>query len=276
MEPPGLAVREQQSCRHDARPARNLREARPFAAGALVEPAGGFSDSGEHLRLQALVMPAQHQRRVNQPSHQPEARMLHLPRRALAGLAVGVEPHRGDPLGHRRRLGARGSGGEISQPAEAVQHPLHRRSRPGRTGKVEARNRQAHAVDEEMPGPQRGTSGAVPAIGTLDRRQHPQGLRSAERLAERMTRDAHAIGQPDERLTRAGGRRNDIAQRQCAAGFLGKRRRDGRGLRLALFGHRQHRNIRHPLHQRIGPAASGGSQQRRQQPNPFSAAILAA
>ena len=275
MKPPGLAVGQQQAGSDHARPACNLRKARTFTRCALVEPAGGLGDGGEHLRLQGLVVAGQHQRGVDQPCHQPEAGVFDFPCGALARLAVGVEPHGGDALGHRRSIGARRGGGQIGQPREGMQHPLDRRRGPRRTGEIEPGDRQAHAVDEEMTGAQSRARRAVAAIGAFDRRQHPQRLRTTERGGNRMAGDAEAIGPADQRLARTARCGDHIAQRQRPAGFLG-RRRGGRDLRLGPCGQHQRRAITHPLHQRIGAAAGRGAQQRRHQPCPFNAAILAA
>ena len=67
--------------------------------------------------------------------------MLDIPCRALAGLAVGVEPQRGDTLGHRDRVSARRGGGEIGEPAEGMQHPLDRGRGAGRAGKIDLPDR---------------------------------------------------------------------------------------------------------------------------------------
>lgn len=129
--------------------------------------------------------------------------MLHagpLPGRA-GGLGL-ASPSRKDAFGHRGGLFARGAGFQIGQPAEAVDHAFQRRGDARRAAEFDLRDRGLRAVDQEMPGAQRGARHAAARQRVGNGGQQAQPRLAPHRRSQHRAGHAEAIGHADQSLAR--------------------------------------------------------------------------
>ena len=225
MEPPRLALRQQQPGGDQRAPRRGLGQRIGRAARLALKPARGFLERRERARAGGAIGVRQDQRRVHQPVEQPPAGMADGPRagapRAARKLRMRVEPLPEQALGDRRHLLARRSGLEIGEPVEPVDRARDRRGEPRRVRKVERGERQHRAVHEQLPRPERGPRHPVARQRVLDRRQHPRLRLLRERRGEQPRGHADAVGGPDQPLTGAAPGQGQARKRRQLDRFGG-------------------------------------------------------
>ena len=214
-----LALGKQQSGRHDRAPARQRVRLVLGLAVVAVEPPRRVFERGKRADAKLFVSARQDKGGADQPAEQAVPRVSDLPRDALAGLSVGIEPQRQHAFSGLRALRARRTGVEIAQPGEAVQHALERWRQLGHRREIDLRDRDLDPVDEEVPRAQRRSGNGIALQRAFDRRQHARLDRLAKWRDQRVARHAKPIGETEQAV--AGGHRGriEICQSQRAAGL---------------------------------------------------------
>ena len=128
-----------------------------------------------------------------------------------------------------------------------------------------------------MACPQRNSGRAVARCGAFDGGKHAHGRRTAERRSKRVAGHTHAIGEPDQRLTRTGARSDHVGQLQRARWLYIFTAFAGGSIFAQRFIARSEAENR-PF---VGQLLELGfdlflAEKGRHQPSPFSAAIFAA